>query len=91
MRCQNNVAQSLVSGGKLVVIGSMLDDSRLSPVDFVGANLIHLSIYDDGLIYTEGEYRDLLGKAGLTEIAVLHGSVAGMPGGAAVITAYKPE
>jgi hypothetical protein len=85
-----NVAQSLVSGGKLVVTGSMLDDSRLSPVDFVGSNLIHLSIYDDGLIYTEGEYRDLLGKAGLTDIAVLHGTVARMPGGAAVITARKP-
>jgi predicted O-methyltransferase YrrM len=86
-----NVAQSLVSGGKLVVIGGMLDDSRLSPVDLVGSNLICLSIYDDGLIYTEGEYRDLLGKAGLTEIAVSHGSVAGMPGNAAVVTARKPE
>lgn len=83
-----HVAQSLASGGTLFVVGSMLDDSRQSPAELVGLNLLFLNIYDDGLIYTEGEYRTLLTKAGLVDIAVRRGE---MPAGNVLISARKPE
>ncbi|MGC2415031.1 MAG: methyltransferase [Stellaceae bacterium] len=82
-----NVAQSLTPGGPLFIVGNMLDDSRLSPPVLVGQNLVFINIYDDGLIYTEAEYRALLVDAGLVDITVQQ---AGMPGGQALIWARKP-
>jgi hypothetical protein len=83
-----NVAQSLKPGGPVFIVGNMLDDSRLSPPVLVGQNLVFINIYDDGLIYTEGEYRALLADAGFVDVVVQQ---AGMPGGQALISARKPE
>ena len=77
-----NVAQSLMPGSPLFIVGNMLDDSRLSPPVLVGQNLVFINIYDDGLIYTEAEYRALLVDAGFVDITVQQ---AGMPGGQALI------
>ena len=82
-----NVAQTLNPGGRLFVAGSMLDDTRLSPSDLVGQNLIHLNVYDEGLIYTEGEYRSLLAGAGLMEIEI---QARCLPGGSSLALARKP-
>jgi hypothetical protein len=82
-----NVVQSLNPGGRLFVAGAMLDDTRLSPSDLVGQNLIHLNVYDDGLIYTEGEYRGLLANAGLREIEIQSRC---LPGGSSLALARKP-
>jgi hypothetical protein len=83
-----HVAQSLTPGGTLFIVGSMLDDSRQSPIDLVGLNLLFLNIYDDGLIYTEGEYRALLFEAGFSDIAIRRGE---MPAGNILISARKPD
>ncbi len=61
-------AAALKRGGGLYVIGRTLDDSRLSPLDAVAANVMFLNIYDDGQAYTEGEYRAWLSAAGLAKI-----------------------
>ena len=82
-----NVARSLDPGGQLYVVGSMLDDSRLTPPDRVGQNLVFLNLYADGLIYTEGEYRAVMTGAGFADIAVRQ---AGMPNGQALISGRKP-
>jgi 2-hydroxy-4-(methylsulfanyl)butanoate S-methyltransferase len=82
-----NVAQSLMPGGTLFIIGAVLDDSRLSPENLVSANLIMLNVYDDGLNYTEGEYRSLLVEAGLTEIEVRLGVLSN---NASLVSARKP-
>jgi 2-hydroxy-4-(methylsulfanyl)butanoate S-methyltransferase len=82
-----NVAQSLKPGGKLFVAGSMLDDTRLAPSDLVGQNLVHLNVYDDGLIYTEGEYRSLLSESGLMDIEIQSRC---LPGGSSLALARKP-
>ena len=66
----HHIAQSLAQVGTILIIGSMLEDSRLTPANFVGNNLVFLNIYDDRLIYTEGEYRGLLVAAGFTDIVV---------------------
>jgi hypothetical protein len=86
-----NVAHSLAPGGPLYVVGSMLDDSRVSPPALVGRNLVHVNIYADGLIYTQEEYRTVVADAGFVDIVVEHSSVAGMPAGNALLSARKPE
>jgi hypothetical protein len=82
----HNVARSLTPGASLFVVGSMLDNSRLSPPDFVGLNLVALSLYDDGLIYTETEHRALLAEAGFTDVTI---EQVGMPAGNVLISARK--
>ena len=62
-------AAVLRSGGGLYVVGRVLDDSRLTPLDAVAANVMFLNVYDDGQAYTESEYREWLTQAGLTNIA----------------------
>lgn len=56
---------ALAPGGRLLVVGRVLDDSRLSPLDSVAANVMFLNVYDDGQAYTESEYRGWLADAGL--------------------------
>ena len=81
-----HIAQSLAQDGTILIIGSMLEDTRLTPANLVGLNLVFLNIYDDGLIYTEGEYRGLLVAAGFVDIAVRRGE---MPAGNVLISARK--
>ncbi len=61
-----HAATTLRPGGECFVVGRMLDDSRLSPLDAVAVNVMFLNVYDDGQAYTESEYRDWFEKAGLT-------------------------
>ena len=64
----------------------MMEASRLTPANFVGQDLVFLNIYDDGLIYSEGEYRGLLVAAWFTDIVVRRGE---MPDGKVLISARK--
>lgn len=64
-----HVVAALAPGGRLFVIGRMLDDSRLSPLDAVAVNVMFLNVYDHGRAWTESEYRGWLQAAGLTDIA----------------------
>jgi hypothetical protein len=84
----SNVAQLLPPGGRLFVAGAMLDDTRQSPTDLVGQNLIYLNVYDHGMVYTEGEYRHLLANAGLVDVEIQLGC---MPGGSSLAIAHKPK
>jgi SAM-dependent methyltransferase len=83
-----NTVQSLRPGGRLFVAGSMLDNTHQSPPDMVGQSLIYINIYDDGMIYTEGEYRALLADSGLADIEISRGC---MPGGASLAVGRKPS
>jgi hypothetical protein len=64
-----NVGQSIRPGGTMYVVGAVLDDSRLTPVQAVDVNVLFLSLYDGGQAYTEGEYRTWLAGAGFVDIA----------------------
>ena len=81
-----HVGQALTPGGTILIVGSMIEDTRQSPIDLVGENLVFLNIYDHGLIYTEGEYRALLVEAGFANIDVRRGE---MPAGNVLISAHK--
>ena len=63
-----NVGQALEPGGMLLVIGHVVDDTRLSPPDIVSYGLVFINLYQDGGAYTEGEYRNWLTGAGLSNI-----------------------
>jgi hypothetical protein len=82
-----HVAESLAPSGAVMIIGSMLEDSRLSPVNLVGQNLVHLNIYDDGLVPSEGDYRSILAAASLSNIEVRRDE--GMPNDNVLISARK--
>lgn len=81
----NNIATVLKPGGMLHLMGWILDDSRLSPPNIVGYNLVLLTAYQDGKAYTESEYRTWLLEAGLMEFKRVV-----LPDGASFIMARKP-
>ena len=80
-----HVAACLNSGGELFVVGRMLDDSRLSPLDAVAVNVMFLNVYDHGKAYTESEYKSWLTNAGLTAAARTE-----LAGGYSIMHAVKP-
>jgi SAM-dependent methyltransferase len=67
-RAIQNVYDVLNPGGKLFIIGQILDDSRLSPLDAVAFNLTFINFFDSGESYTDSEHRDWLTAAGFVEI-----------------------
>lgn len=81
-----NVSRGLAPGGDLYIVGSILDDSRLTPPATAAYNLVFINVYDGGQAYTESEYRAWLKEAGFGRIerSSLHGV-----GGLGVITARK--
>lgn len=85
-RALRNVSQVMVPGGSIYILGSVLDDSRLSPPEAVAASLNFLNIYDRGQSYTEGEYREWLTEAGFEGVERVV-----VPDGTSIITARKPN
>ncbi len=66
-----NVAKALAPGGRLVIIGRVLNDDRLSPTPAALFNLVFLNLYDGGLAHTEGEHRRWLAATELTDVQIL--------------------
>lgn len=63
-----HVGQALRPGGRIVIIGRLVDDDRRSPPHLALFNLVFINIYHAGLAYTEGEYRGWLAAAGFIDI-----------------------
>jgi hypothetical protein len=63
-----HVAAAVKPGGKIYLIGQILDDSRRAPLEAVGFNLAFLNMFDAGESYTEGEHRKWLDEAGFEDI-----------------------
>jgi cyclopropane fatty-acyl-phospholipid synthase-like methyltransferase len=80
-----NLASVLKPGGMIYLIGFVLDDSRVSPPNIAGYNLILLTAYEDGQAYTEQEYRSWLDEAGFEAIERYV-----KPDGASILSAVKP-
>ncbi len=79
-----NVGKVVRPGGDVYILGFVVDDSRISPLETVGLNLFFLNIYDEGQAYTENEHRGWLSAAGFGEIARF-----ALPEGRSVIKARK--
>ena len=84
-RALRNVSRVIDSGGAIYILGSILDNSRLSPPDIVVSNLHYLVMYDGGQAFTEQEHRDWLAEAGFDgfERVIL-------PNKSSIVTARKP-
>ncbi|MDP2603973.1 MAG: methyltransferase [Deltaproteobacteria bacterium] len=63
-----HVGAAVKPGGKIYIIGQILDDSRRAPLEAVGFNLAFLNSFDAGESYTEGEHREWLTEAGFVDI-----------------------
>ena len=86
-RAIQNIGAVLNPGGRIFIIGQILDDSRRSPVDAVGFNLTFLNFFDAGESYTESEHRDWLSGAGFVDVQRL----PLLPDGNSLMTAQKPK
>jgi SAM-dependent methyltransferase len=84
-RAIQNVYDALNPGGKLFIIGQILDDSRLSPLDAVGFNLSFINFFESGESYTDGEHRNWLIAAGFVDIERYP-----LSDGGSLMTARKP-
>jgi SAM-dependent methyltransferase len=86
LRFLKNAARVIKPGGVIYIIGWILDNSRLTPENAVGFNLVLLNDCQDGQVYTEHEYQSWLDEAGFVEFERLV-----LPGGESIVTARKPE
>ena len=67
-RAIQNIAAVLNPGGRIFIIGQILDDSRRSPLEAVGFNLTFINFFDSGESYSESEHREWLTAAGFVDI-----------------------
>lgn len=81
-----NAARVIRPGGDIYILGWILDDSRLTPENAVGFNLVLLNDCENGQTYTESEYHKWLKDAGFVDFDRL-----ALPGGESIVTARKPE
>ncbi len=81
----SNLATVLKPGGVIYLVGWVLDDSRVSPQNIVGYNLVLLTSYKDGQAYTEQEVHNWLVAAGFVDFERVV-----MSGGESILTARKP-
>lgn len=63
-----NVGRVVAPGGMVHIIGRVLDDGRVTPLETVGANLVFVSFYDEGQAQTEGDHRAWLAAAGFNDV-----------------------
>jgi hypothetical protein len=80
-----HMGAAIHQGGRLYIVGRILDDSRLAPVETVGFNVEFLNIFDEGRAYTEGEHRPWLTAAGFVDMERVV-----IAEGVSIITARKP-
>jgi hypothetical protein len=81
-----NIAWAMEPGSSLFIIGSVLDDSMLSPPASIAFSLVSLNVYEDGHAYTEKEHLDWLLEAGFTDISISHGAFSD---GLGIVSARK--
>ncbi len=80
-----NVSCAIKRGGAIYVIGTILDNSRLTPSEMLGWNLFFLNRYETGQAYSEQEHRDWLSQSAFEDI-----EREVLPDGNSIIRARKP-
>ena len=81
-----NVYNILEPGGRIFIVGRILDDSHTAPLIDVAFSLVFINIYENGQAFTEGEYREWLTNAGFKDI-----QRSKLPNAFQIITASKPK
>ncbi len=81
-----HIGRAIEPGGRLYIVGSILDDSRLSPPASLAFGLAFLNLYEDGHSYTHAEHVAWLREAGFSDVAVEHEA---MSDGLGIVSARK--
>jgi ubiquinone/menaquinone biosynthesis C-methylase UbiE len=82
-----NVGRVVNPGGAIYIGGGgIIDNSRTSPPEKVGLNLVFINLYDAGQAYTEQEHRDWLAASGFENFERIV-----LSEGRSIITAQKPR
>jgi len=63
-----HVGAAVNPGGKIFIIGQILDDSRIFPLEAVGFNLAFINMLEAGESHTKAQHREWLSEAGFTDI-----------------------
>jgi hypothetical protein len=63
-----NIGKSVNPGGKIYILGHIMDDSRISPPEEVIWYLFNLNWDDHAGFYAEEDFREMLQKAGFEDI-----------------------
>jgi 2-polyprenyl-3-methyl-5-hydroxy-6-metoxy-1,4-benzoquinol methylase len=63
-----NIAAAINPGGTICIVAQILDDSRITPLEAVGFNLLFINSFDAGESYTEQEHRAWLSEAGFVDV-----------------------
>jgi SAM-dependent methyltransferase len=86
-RSLKNIGRAVNQGGSIYIRGlGIIDNSRTSPPDLVGYNLVFINYYDEGQAYTEQEHMDWLTEAGFEGFERIT-----LPEGGSWITARKSK
>lgn len=80
-----HIGAAITPGGRIHIVGRVLDDSRLSPLGAVGFNLLALNSFDAGGAHTERAHREWLTAVGFAEIERVP-----LAEGLSLMTARKP-
>jgi ubiquinone/menaquinone biosynthesis C-methylase UbiE len=81
-----NVSTVINAGGTIYVLGHILDNSRITPIEEVGYNMACMNYYERvPAEYTEQEYKDWLAEAGFEQT-----ERGKMPNGDGIMVAKKP-
>jgi ubiquinone/menaquinone biosynthesis C-methylase UbiE len=85
-RCAlKNVSRVMNPGGEIYIRGAgIIDNSRTSPTELVGFNIVFVNVYDEGQAYTEQEYKEWLEEVGFGDFRRTI-----LPDGSSIITARK--
>lgn len=84
-RALKNVSKVVNPGGAIYIRGyGIIDNSRTSPPELVGFNLVFINVYDEGQAYTEQEHKDWLEEAGFVDFERIT-----LPEEGSIITARK--
>jgi O-methyltransferase domain/Dimerisation domain len=83
-----NIGAAIKPGGRIYIVGQILDNSRTSPLEALGHNLNFINLFDAGESYTEQEHKGWLREAGFLDIQRANFL---LPDGDGVMTARKPE
>lgn len=67
-KATRHIAAAIQPGGKVFIIGQILDDSRVEPPEAVVFNLNFINLYQSGEAYTENQYHSWLEEAGFEHI-----------------------
>jgi hypothetical protein len=85
-RALGNVSAALAPGGAIYVVGWILDDSRVSPLDMAVYSLMGVTSFERAGLYTQGEIQAWLTEAGFERAELVRSAGAF---GADFLRAYK--